>query len=81
MKPQYRYDLIRKFDGSLQQALSYVPLDRSVVRTRDLILADGNAYKEYQDPFYVAATNMMADINAFDEGQFAEQDSLSNANV
>lgn len=71
VKPEARYDYIRKWDGSLQQAMSYVPIDRSVVRTRDIVLADGNSYKEHADPFHVAATSMMSDIVAFENGEFA----------
>jgi len=41
VKPDIRFSMISKFDGYLQEAMSYKPIDRSVVRTRDLILADG----------------------------------------
>lgn len=81
IRPDTRYDLIRKWDGSLQEALSYKPLDRSEVKTRDLILADGNAYKEYQDPFYVAAKNILADMHLHEQGHYANQDSLKNESV
>jgi len=64
IKPDARYDYIRKWDGSLQESMSYVPLDRSEVKTRDLILHDGNSYKEYADPFHVAATALLADMQA-----------------
>jgi len=33
--------MITKFDGFIQEAMSYKEIDRSVVKTRDLILSDG----------------------------------------
>lgn len=41
VKPDLRLGMIRKFDGFLQEGMSYQNIDRSVVTTRDLILADG----------------------------------------
>lgn len=41
IKPESRYDLIRKWEYFLKDAMSYKALDRNVVHTRDLILADG----------------------------------------
>ncbi len=62
VKPDIRYNMISKFDGFLQEAMSYKKIDRTVVTTRDLILSDGQAYREYQDPHFVAATHMWRDI-------------------
>jgi len=77
VKPDARYNRIEAWEGNLQEALSYKPIDRSEVQTRDIILADGNAYNEYMDPFHVAATHMWADIQAYENGDFEKRDSLS----
>jgi lipid A disaccharide synthetase len=61
-----RYDMIQQWDGFVQEAMSYKAVDRSVVKTRDLVLADGQAYSEYQDPHHLAATHMWADIQAYE---------------
>lgn len=58
VKPDIRYQMIRNFDSFVQEAMPYKPIDRSVVRTRDIILNDGNAYNVYMDPFKVTATKM-----------------------
>jgi len=60
-----RYNMIQKLDGFVQDSMSFKPLDRSVVRTKDLMLDDGQAYDQYYDPFVLAATNMMKDIDAY----------------
>ena len=52
------------FDGHIAAAMSFKPVDRSVVRTRDVILSDGQAYNVYMDPHYVAATHMWRDMEA-----------------
>lgn len=44
VNPDIRFTMIEQFDGFLQEALSYVPIDRSVVRSKELMLADGQAY-------------------------------------
>ena len=66
VKPDTRFKMISKFDGFLQEAMSYKPIDRSEVTTRDLILADGQAYSQYMDPHYVAATHMWNDIQKYE---------------
>lgn len=38
VKPETRYDMIRKWEYFIKDALSYQYLDRSVVKTRDLTL-------------------------------------------
>jgi lipid A disaccharide synthetase len=38
VKPEIRYDMIRKAEYFLKDGLSYKPLDRTVVKSRDLIL-------------------------------------------
>jgi len=66
IKPDMRYTMIRKFDGFLQEAMSYKNINRSQVRTRDIVLADGHAYDQYQDPMMLAARNMWKDIDAYE---------------
>jgi hypothetical protein len=48
--------------------MSYMPLDRSAVKTKDLILDDGQSYDQYHDPMILAARNMLKDIDAYDIG-------------
>jgi lipid A disaccharide synthetase len=62
VKPESRFDLIRKWEYFLKDALSYKPVDRNEVKTRDIILNDGYAYDEYQDPFNLIAQNLWSDI-------------------
>lgn len=66
VKPDVRFDMIRKFDGFLQEGMSYRKPDRNVVRTKEIVLSDGQAYKEYMDPMHVAATNMWRDIERYE---------------
>lgn len=47
VKPDIRYSMITKFDGFIQEAMSYKTIDRNVVKTRDLVLDDGQAYSVY----------------------------------
>lgn len=44
VRPNHRYEVIRLCDGFVQEGMSFKPLDRSVVRTKDLLLDDGQAY-------------------------------------
>ncbi len=41
IKPEIRFDMVRRMEYFLKDALSYKPIDRSAVHSRDLILADG----------------------------------------
>eukprot|EP00352_Strombidinopsis_acuminata_P007470 CAMPEP_0176366870 /NCGR_PEP_ID=MMETSP0126-20121128/21482_1 /TAXON_ID=141414 ORGANISM="Strombidinopsis acuminatum, Strain SPMC142" /NCGR_SAMPLE_ID=MMETSP0126 /ASSEMBLY_ACC=CAM_ASM_000229 /LENGTH=500 /DNA_ID=CAMNT_0017724463 /DNA_START=72 /DNA_END=1574 /DNA_ORIENTATION=- len=66
VKPDVRYNMIKQWDGFLAEAMSYKEIDRSVVRTRDHELEDGQAYSEYEDPFFVAASAMWADIQKYE---------------
>jgi len=66
VNPEYRYDQITKCDGFVQDALSFKPLDRTEVRTRDLMLEDGQSYDQFYDPFLLTANNMMKSIESFD---------------
>ena len=51
VKPETRYDLIRKWEYFIKDAMSYKPLDRKEVRSKDLVLSDGQTYDEFKDPF------------------------------
>lgn len=66
VSPDTRYTMIRKFDGFVQEAMSYKPVDRSAVKTRDIILADGRAYDVYMDPWKVATSKMWEDASAYE---------------
>lgn len=41
VKPEVRYDMVRSWEYFIKDALSYKPLDRTQVKTKDLILSDG----------------------------------------
>lgn len=47
IKPDTRFQMIRKYDHFLQEAMSFKEVDRSQVKTRDIILSDGEAYSQY----------------------------------
>jgi len=66
VNPDVRFNMIKKFDGYLAEALCYEEIDRSIVQTRDLILADGQAYNQYKDPHHTAATHMWEDIQKYE---------------
>lgn len=65
VRPDTRYEVIAKFDGHIADAMSFKPLDRTEVRSRELILSDGQAYHTYMDPHYVAAKHMWRDLEAY----------------
>ena len=58
--------MIRKFDGFVAEAMSYKPIDRTEVQTRDIILNDGHAYDCYVDPFTVATKKIWEDMQAYE---------------
>lgn len=64
IKPDTRYEMIAKFDGKIAEGMSYKPVDRTQVRTRDLVI-DGQTYNQYCDPHFVAASHMWRDIQAY----------------
>jgi len=68
VRPDDRYKMIKMCDGFVQEGMSLKPLDRAVVRTRDLILDDGQSYDQHYDPFLLAARNMWRDIEAYEVG-------------
>jgi hypothetical protein len=41
LKPEIKYDMIRKWEYFIKESLSYKSIDRSIVKTKDIILADG----------------------------------------
>ena len=65
IRPDARYEMIQKCEGWVQDGMSFKPLDRSVVRTRDLMLDDGQAYDQYYDPMLLTAKNMWKDIKEY----------------
>lgn len=75
VKPEIRYDMIRKWEYFLKDAMTYQPVDRNVVHTRDLILADGQSYDEFKDPFRQVARHLWRDIQNYEiRGGFAVED-------
>ena len=64
VKPDSRYEMIQLLDGFVQEGLAYKPLDRSVVRTKELMLEDGQEYHQHYDPFLMSARKLWADIQA-----------------
>lgn len=65
VKPEIRYDMVRKMEYFLKDAMSYKPLDRSVVRTRDLVIS-GETYDEFKDPFRQVAHHLWRDIQNYE---------------
>lgn len=66
LKPEVRYDLIRKWEYFVKDAMSYKALDRSKIKSRDLVLADGQAYDEFVDPFNQIAKHLWRDIQEYE---------------
>ena len=62
-----RYEHIQRLDGFVQEGMSFKPLDRDIVRTKEL-LVDGQAMDQHYDPFMLAARHMWRDISAYDSG-------------
>ena len=51
VKPEVRFDMIRKWEYFIKEAMSYKEIDRTVVKTKELMLSDGQVYSEFKDPF------------------------------
>jgi hypothetical protein len=81
VNPDQRFDMITKCDGFVQEALSFKPLDRAEVRTRDLMLEDGQAYDQYYDPFLLTANNMMTHIAKYNINAGSQAESTSTLKV
>ena len=83
IRPEARYEMIQKCDGWVQDAMSFKPLDRSVVRTKDLILDDGQKYDQYYDPMMLAAKNMLTAIDAYEviAGSLVNNTSALNVSI
>lgn len=64
VNPRARQQQIQRLRGFVQEGMSFKPLDRSQVRTRDLLI-DGQPYTQHYDPFVLAARHMWADIQAY----------------
>ena len=67
VNPDERYTQIQRNAGFVQEGMSWKPLDRTEVRTRDLLI-DGQAYDQYYDPFLLSAGHMLKAINEYDLG-------------
>ena len=66
MKPEIRFDLIRKWEYFIKDAMSFKEIDRKKVKTRDLILDDGLAYFEYKEPFSQVSIHILKDMMEYD---------------
>jgi len=62
VKPESRFDYIRKWEYFIKDALSFMPIDRSSVKTRDIVLAGGQTYDQVKDPFRQVAKHLWRDI-------------------
>ena len=69
LKPETRFDLIRKWEYFLKDAMSFVPIDRSTVKTQYMKLEDGFEYFEYQEPFGQVSRHMLRDVDGHLEGE------------
>jgi len=65
INPNARVHMMSKLKGFVNEGMSFKPLDRTVVRTKDLMV-DGQSYTQYHDPFNLAAKNMWKDISAYE---------------
>jgi lipid A disaccharide synthetase len=81
VKPEIRFDMVRRAEYFLKDALSYKPLDRKVVQTRDLVLADGHVYDEFKDPFTQIAQHMWRDIQSYELKGGRPVNDFSNFNI
>uniref|UniRef100_A0A7S3MRE3 lipid-A-disaccharide synthase n=1 Tax=Strombidium inclinatum TaxID=197538 RepID=A0A7S3MRE3_9SPIT len=66
IRPQGRVEAIQKAKGFIQEGMSYKPLNRADVRTKDLILQDGDKYDQHYDPFQLSARILLNDMEAYD---------------
>ena len=71
VKPDTRFEFIRKWEFFIKDALCYKPVDRSQVRGRDIVLSDGQPYDQFRDPFKVTAAKLWQDIQDYDTKQGA----------
>ena len=65
INPNQRFENIKKTNGFIQDGLSFKPLDRTQVRSRDLVLEDGQSYDQYYDPFLLSARHIVSDIDSY----------------
>lgn len=65
VNPQARQQSIARLRHFVEEGMSYKPIDRTQVRTRDLLI-DGQAHDQFYDPFVLAARNMWADISQYE---------------
>ena len=63
LKPGLRFEMIKKCDGFIQEAIPLKPLDRTVVEGRDLILEDGLSYTQHYDPMILTAKKIISDMD------------------
>lgn len=81
VKPETRYDMIRKWEYFLKDGMSFKSLDRNVVKSKDLILSDGQTYDEFKDPFRQVAQHIWRDVQNYELKTGKPVDSFSHVNV
>lgn len=77
LNPDTRYTMIRNFDSYVAMGMSYKPIDRTKVQTRDIIGPDGRAYDVYVDPWTLTANKLWEDMQAYEQ----RGDQLHNINA
>jgi lipid A disaccharide synthetase len=83
VKPEIRFRKIGQWEHFLKDSLSFNPLDRSKVRSKDLVLKDGESYDEFKDPFKQVAKHIWRDVQAYElkGGQSCQDFSSFNCQV
>ena len=63
--PGRRYDQVRKWERFLKDAMAYKKIDRQVHSQSRDIIGSGEAVDEFEDPDYLLGTQMMAQIDKY----------------
>lgn len=58
--------MIKRWEYFIKDALSYKSLDRSLVRSKYLMLKDGQSYDEFKDPFKQVAHHLWKDMQNYE---------------
>lgn len=66
VRPEIRFRKINQWEYFLKDSLSYQKVDRDQVRTKDLVLSDGQAYEEFKDPFKQVARHIWRDVQDYE---------------
>ena len=66
VRPDIRYEMLSKWEYFIKDAMSYKPLDRTTIKSRDMILANGQTYDEFKDPLKQVAHHLWNDIQSYE---------------